>query len=135
MNVNELKTEETQLIGFDGGRGYIKAYTEYKGEHKETLFKSIVAMGRELEFAEYENPIYIETNGEDYFAGILAEKEGDNPVQNLKDDKTTPTMRKLMFTALNEVAMSDNVKLMIGVPKKLFKKSVLLEIQKTYNDT
>ncbi len=135
MELNELKIEEPQLIGLDGGRGYIKAYTEYKGKRKETLFKSIVAMGRELEFCEYENPIYLEVNGEDYFAGILAEKEGDNPTQNLKDDKTTTTVKKLIYTALNEVAVTNSVKLMIGVPKKSFKKSVLLEIQKAYKDT
>lgn len=130
-----LKDEEIQSIGLDIGRGYVKGYTEYKGQCKECLFKSIVAMGRELEFEEYENPIYIEVDDEDYFVGILAEKEGDNPTQNLKDDKTTITVRKLVNAALNELALTSKVKLMIGVPKKSFKKSELLEIQKTYKDS
>lgn len=130
----ELKAEEIQLIGFDIGRGYVKGYTEYKGKRKECLFKSIVAMGRELDFAEYDDPIYIEVNNEDYFAGIIAEKEGDNPTQNLKDDKTTLTAKKLINAALNQMALTSNVKLMIGVPKKSFKKSELLEIQKNYMD-
>lgn len=130
----ELKAEEIQLIGLDIGRGYVKGYTEYKGKRKECIFKSIVAMGRELDFAEYDDPIYIEVNNEDYFAGIIAEKEGDNPTQNLKDDKTTPTVKKLIDAALNQLALSDNVKLMIGVPKKLFKKIELLKIQQAYKE-
>ena len=29
-----MAKKDTQLIGFDGGRGYIKAYTEVDGEEK-----------------------------------------------------------------------------------------------------
>jgi len=129
MNKEKL---EIQIIGLDIGRGYVKGYTEYNGAAKECLFKSVVSLGRDIDFDKFEDPIYLEVNKENYFAGILAEKEGDSPIQNLRDDKTTPTVKKLIFAALNKIAISETVKLMIGVPKKLFTKSELAKIQSAY---
>ncbi|WP_455798955.1 ParM/StbA family protein [Clostridium butyricum] len=127
--------QEFQIIGLDIGRGYVKAYSEFENMTKQCIFKSVVGLGRSMNFENYKDPIYIEVDGEDYFAGILAENEADNPIQNLKDDKTSLVAKKLLYAALNKVAISENVKIMIGVPNKLFKKSVLLEIQKEYKDT
>lgn len=133
--MSQLKSNEFQIIGLDIGRGYVKAYSEYDNTEKSCLFKSVIGLGRSMNFENYEDPIYVEVNGEDYFAGILAENEADTPIQNLKDDKTSSVSKKLLFAALNKIAVCENVKLMIGVPNKLFRKSVLLDIQKEYKDT
>lgn len=121
----------TQVIGIDLGRGFTKAYTEYNGS-KECKFKSIVGQGRSMDFSEYKDPIYIEVDSEDYFVGLLAEKEGDNPTRNAKDDKTTLTATKLLYAVLNELAVSNRVKIMLGVPNKLFRKSTLELVQNAY---
>lgn len=126
--------KDIQIIGLDIGRGYVKGYTEYDGFSKTCLFKSVVALGRMMDFKDYEDPIFLEVNKDEYFVGVLAEKEGHNPTQNLKDDKTTITVQKLVFTALNKLALCDNVKIMMGVPNKLFKKSELQKIKETYKD-
>lgn len=130
-----MKNDECQIIGLDIGRGYVKAYSEYENMTKQCIFKSVVGLGRSMNFENYDDPIYIEVDGEDYFAGILAENEADNPIQNLKDDKTSVVAQKLLYAALNKIAICENVKLMIGVPNKLFRKAILLEIQKEYKDT
>ncbi|WP_297429785.1 ParM/StbA family protein [Clostridium sp.] len=126
--------EDIQLIGLDIGRGYVKAYSQYNGSEKECLFKSVVSLGRTLKFDDYKEPICLEVNGNEYFAGMLAEIEGENPIQNLKDDKTTNTAKKLLYAALNKIAVSENVKIMLGVPNKEFKKSNLEKIQSVYKD-
>lgn len=126
--------KEIQNIGIDAGRGYVKAYSEIKGRKKECCFKSIVGIGREIDFDLYENPIYIDVDGENYFVGMLAEKEGYTPTRNSKDSKTTATVKKLIYAALNEVTISDNIRLMVGVPYKLFKKSILDEVISTYKN-
>ncbi|EPY6472560.1 hypothetical protein ACWO4B_003257 [Clostridium sporogenes] len=127
--------KDIQIIGIDLGRGYTKAYSEYNELKKQCLFKSVVGIGgRTLDFSNYENPIYIETEDEDYFAGILAEKEGYSPTRNSKDSKTTLTAERLLYAALNEVVVADEVKLMMGVPYKKFRKSTLAEITEKYKD-
>ncbi|WP_152889349.1 ParM/StbA family protein [Clostridium tarantellae] len=123
-----------QNIGLDIGRGYVKAYSKVGEMVKQCCFKSVVGIGRELDFSLYENPIYVEVNGENYFAGMLAEKEGYTPTRNSRDSKTSVTVEKLMCAALNEVAIEDDVKLMIGVPNKLFKKVILNEVIEKYKD-
>lgn len=133
VNLATLETnEDIQLIGLDIGRGFVKGYTEFNGNEKECLFKSVVSIGRNLDFEDYEDPIYLEVNNKEYFAGILAENEGYNPIQNLKDSKITTTAQKLLCAALNKLAVSSKVKIMLGVPNKSFKKSELAEIQATY---
>jgi len=126
--------KDTQFIGLDVGRGYLKGYTEYNGVPNSCLFKSVTALGRMMDFKDYKDPIFLEVDGYEYFVGILAEKEGHNPIQNLKDDKTTPTVQRLINAALNKLAVCDNVKIMLGVPNKLFKKSELQKIKQTYKD-
>ena len=120
--------KDIQFIGLDVGRGYLKGYTEYDGKPNSCLFKSVTALGRMMDFKDYEDPIFLEVDKDEYFVGILAEKEGHNPIQNLKDDKTTPTVQRLINAALNKLAVCDNVKIMLGVPNKLFKKSELQKI-------
>lgn len=123
---------EQQIIGIDLGRGYVKSYTEFKDNKNECMFKSIVGQGRDMEFKNYEEPIYLEVNNEDYFVGILAEKEADNPTRNSKDDKTTLTAKKLLYAVLSKLAVAEEVKIMLGVPNKNFRKSVLNEVKECY---
>ncbi|RXI58955.1 ParM/StbA family protein [Clostridium tetani] len=125
---------EIQVIGLDIGRGYTKAYSEVNGLRKECLLKSVVGIGRNLDFTIYDKPIYIEVNNESYFAGILAEKEGFTATRNSKDSKTTVTVEKLIYAALNQVAIYNKVKIMLGVPYKRFKKTELNDIIAKYKD-
>lgn len=124
--------DDMQIISADIGRGYVKGFSIVDGEEKECCFKSIVGMGRRIDFKDYVDPIYIEVEGEDYFAGELAEKEADAPTQNSRDSKTSVTAQKLLYAAMSKMVVKDKVKIMLGVPNKLFKKSVLEEVIDTY---
>lgn len=125
-----------QLLGIDIGRGYAKGYSEYRDNIHECCFKSIIALGRDMDFSEQVDPIYIEVNNddyeEDYFVGYLAETEGDNPIHVLADDKTTTNVQKLIWAVLHKIAIADRVKINLGVPNKLFTKSVLNKVIETY---
>lgn len=135
---NNMNVQAVQYIGMDIGRGYVKAYSEHMGEVYQTRFKSIVALGRDMDFnedfnkMENQDKIYIEIEGKKFFCGKLAELEGFNPNQNERDDKTSPTVKRLVYAALNEVAASSQVKIMLGVPHKLFKKEVLNAVIEAY---
>lgn len=127
---------DTQIIGLDIGRGYVKGYSLYNEKEYSCLFKSIYGDGRNISLEDYkENPIYIEIDGTEYFIGDLSEKESMKSIRNAGDSKVSPVVRILISAALNEIAVSDNVSLVIGVPYKIFKKSTLKEVQKEYRDT
>lgn len=129
-------TKETekkiQIIGADIGRGYAKGYSEINGMIKETLFKSVISEGRDLEFKDYEDPKMIEFEGENWFIGLLAEKEGQTAIRNSKDSKVSQTVRILLAAILNDIAVEDHVKIILGVPYKSFKKSELSKVIETY---
>lgn len=129
--------ENIQEIGFDCGRGYLKAYTEIDNNTKEVIFKSVIGDGRDMDLSEYnrpnmEKPRYIEFEGERYFVGLLAEKESQTIIRNSMDSKTSETVRVLLAATLSELAVKSKVKLMIGVPYKNYRKSVLQEVRNTY---
>lgn len=124
--------KKVQYIGMDVGRGYLKAFSVFDGAEYSCKFKSVVGLGRTIDLSEYENPIHIEVNGVDWFVGEVAEAEGDTLMYNSKDDKTTKAVQTLIYGALNEIAMTDQVKIMLGVPNKSFKKSVLQEVIDSY---
>lgn len=124
--------KKVQYIGADIGRGYVKGYSKYDGIEYECKFKSIVAFGRNMDFSEYESPIFIEVDGEELFVGELAEVEGYNQIHNLRDDKSSLIVQQLMWALLNEIAMSEEVKIMLGVPNKIFKKETLEKVIETY---
>lgn len=127
---------ETQIIGLDIGRGYVKGYSLFNEKEYSCLFKSVYGDGRNISLEDYkDNPIYIEIDGTEYFVGALSEKESMKCIRNAGDSKTSPVARILISAALSEIAVSDNVSLIIGVPYKVFKKSTLKEIQKEYRDT
>ena len=123
-----------QIIGADIGRGFSKGYTEFNGLTKECVFKSIIGEGKNMDNVhQYENPIYITVNKEEeYFVGLLAEKESFTPIRNSKDSKVTDTVEILLYAVLNELVISDNVKIMLGVPYKMFRKTVLEDVVKKY---
>lgn len=128
--------ENIQEIGFDCGRGYVKAYSEVDNTTREVIFKSVIGDGRDMDLSEYmkqdEKPRYIEFENERYFIGMLAEKESQTPIRNSMDSKTTETVKVLLASALSEIAVKSKVKLMIGVPYKNYRKSVLKEVIETY---
>lgn len=121
-----------QIIGLDVGRGYTKGYTEINGLAKECMFKSIIGEGRNLDFSNYQEPLMINYEKEDWFIGLLAEQESQTPIRNSKDSKTTYTVQVLIAAALSQLAVEDEVKIMLGVPYKSFRKTVLAEVQETY---
>ena len=125
-------SSSVQIIGLDIGRGYVKGYTEINEEKKECLFKSVIGEGRNIEFSLYKDPIMIQFENEDWFIGLLAEKESQTVIRNSKDSKTTHTVKVLMAAALNELAIEDNVKIMLGVPYKSFRRSVLNDVIEEY---
>lgn len=121
-----------QEIGLDIGRGYVKAYSEYNGIVKSCMFKAVCGEGRSIDTSNYENAIQIEFEKFDYFIGLLAEKESQVANRNAKDSKVSETVQVLFAAALNEVAIADNVKIVLGVPYKSFRKTVLSEVVETY---
>lgn len=121
-----------QIIGLDIGRGYVKGYSELNGLQKKCMFKSIIGEGRTLNFADYEDPIMINFKNEDWFIGLLAEQESQTPIRNSKDSKITETAQTLIAAALSQLVVEEEVKIMLGVPYKSFRKSVLEEILETY---
>ena len=102
------KNDEIQIIGLDCGRGYTKGYTKVNGVVKECCFKSIIGEGRSIELTGYKNPIMIQ------------------------DSKVSETVQILVAAALSSLAIEDNVKIMMAVPYKAFRKTILSEIIETY---
>lgn len=125
---------DVQIIGFDGGRGFVKAYSEVNKEVKEVIFKSVIGDGRDdkVEYSNFENPIYISCEDVDYFIGLLAEKESYSSIRNSQDSKISKTVQILLAATLEQIAIKDRVKLMFGVPYKNYTQKTLKEIQDTY---
>lgn len=138
--IKKKKREEarmdTQIIGLDIGRGYVKGYSLYNDKEYSCLFKSVYGDGRNISLEDYKkNPIYIELDGNEYFVGDLSEKESMKCIRNAGDSKVSPVVRILISAALSKIAVSDSVSLILGVPYKIFKKSTLKEVEKEYRDS
>lgn len=124
---------EVQFIGADLGRGFVKGYTEFEGITKECIFKSIVGDGRDLmDYVPYNEPIYLTIDGEDVFAGEIAEKESFNKRYNFSDDKTLKTTRQLLYTLLSKISMSGVVRIGLGVPNNMYTTETLSEVKQAY---
>lgn len=128
---------EVQNIGADIGRGYVKGFTEADGLEYSCMFKSVVAIGRSMDFANYQDPIFLDIKLDDKiynntFCGILAEEEGHAPVRNSMDSKITDTVKKLMGALLNKLALKQTVNIMLGVPNRDFTKTNLRNIIEEY---
>lgn len=123
----------TQKIAIDAGRGYLKYYSIYKGKEYKDMFKSIIGDSRPLNnYDKYENPICINYENEDYFVGLIAEKESHQSVRNSGDSKTSLTVQVLISAVLSKIAMTDKVSIMLGVPDNMYRKSVLMQVIETY---
>lgn len=124
----------TQYIGIDIGRGYSKGFSQIGNETYEVMFKSVIGDGREdkVDYKNYKDPIFIECEGVNYFVGLLAEKESYNAIRNSADSKTSKTVEILLAAILEQIAVKDKVKLMFGVPYKLYTQSVLKKIKEKY---
>lgn len=129
-----MKMESVTEIGMDVGRGYVKVFTIINGKPVEIIFKSVIGEGRfgQIEFDKYDNPIHISFEGNDYFVGNLAEKESYSPIRNSQDSKTSDTVEVLIMAALNQLPVSDKVKINLGVPYKGYTHKMLSDVQKKY---
>ncbi|MDO5836929.1 MAG: ParM/StbA family protein [Methanobacterium sp.] len=130
-------SKEVQVIGADIGRGYVKGFSEIDGHLISCLFKSVVGLGRNMDFQNYDDPIFLDMkigdeSYENIFCGILAEEEGFSPVRNSMDSKTTATVKKLLLALINKLAIKDNINIMLGVPNREFTKSNLANIIEEY---
>ena len=67
-----------------------------------------------------------------FFFGELAVKECMNKTANIKDEKTTEIAEKLLIASLSRVARTKNVKIMLGVPNRLFNKRTRTEVIEKY---
>ncbi len=128
---------EIQKIGADIGRGYVKGFTQVDGVEKSCIFKSVVGIGRQMDFSNYSEPIYLsakmgEENFKSYFCGVLAEEEAHGPIRNSKDSKTTDTVKKLLIALLSKLAEKPVVNIMLGVPNREFTKKILNEVIECY---
>lgn len=121
-----------QTIGLDCGRGFTKGYTELNGLIKECCLKSIIGEGRDIELGGFDAPMMINYDNEDWFIGLLAEKESQTLSRNNKDSKITNTVQVLIAAALSELAIEDTVNIMLAVPYKSFRKTVLAEVVDEY---
>lgn len=127
----------TQIIGVDIGRGYVKAYSIYKGQIRTTCFKSTYSEGRKnVDLSKWNNPISIKVDGLHYFMGEIAVKEGYSPLDNSQDSKTSSAAETLLMGALSEVVVPGvtKVKLMFGVPNRSFNKKTLGEVTNKYKN-
>lgn len=130
---NTNTSSPIQIIGLDVGRGFVKAYSEYNNNKKECIFKSIVSEGRDgIDYEYHTDPIYIEYDGKKLFAGKLAEDEGHLRMSNSKDTKISMVVDDLIAVVLSKIAVAKEVKLMIGVPYKIFNKETSDEVIKAY---
>lgn len=132
-------SDTVQNIGADIGRGYVKGFTEVDGFEKECIFKSVVGIGRDMDFVNYKDPIYldIKIDGERYdnvFCGVLAQDEGFNPILNSMDSKITSTVKKLLVALISNLAIRSEVNIMLGVPNREFTKTNLNKIVHEYRD-
>lgn len=124
-----------QIIGIDCGRSYTKAFSVYEGNVYECNFNSVYGNGRpNIDFNNYNNPIALGIDGNDYFFGELAIKECYNRLSNLKDEKTTNVAEMLIIAALNSVAVTKEVKIMLGVPNRLYNKRTLQSVIDKYRN-
>lgn len=126
---------DVQIIGFDGGRGYVKAYSEYNNEKLSCIFRSVIGLvERRVESypSHIEDNIHIEVDGSEWFVGELAERESKSVVHNLGDDKTEQPVDILLYAAIDKLAVTNSVKIMMGVPHKLYNKKTRTSIKEKY---
>ncbi len=114
---------EKQIIGIDIGRGAVKYYSKFKEEEITGKFNAVFGTGRNgISYNLWNDPIALEVNGNLLFFGELAIKESMNQTSNIKDEKDSFVSEMLLIAALSKAARTKNVKIMLGVPNRLFNK-------------
>ena len=132
MQNNKIISNNHQIIGLDIGRKNTKVYSEFNGEEYSAIFSSIIGDGRNINFDDYKDPIYIDVDGVDYFVGELAEKESYSPTRNSSDSKISLTAKILIHSAISKIAKCDRIRVVFGVPNNAYRKQVLLSIIEEY---
>lgn len=124
---------DKQVIGLDIGRGYVKVFTKYGGKEYYSVFNSVYGNGRPgIDYTAWDDAIALDVDKNLFFFGKLAIKECLNKSTNIKDEKTTEISEKLLIAALNQVGKTKNIKIMMGVPNRLFNKRTRGEIIEKY---
>ena len=124
---------DTQYLGVDIGRGFIKVYSEYKGEKLQKVFNAVYGTGRNnVDFSE--DSIALEIDGDSYFFGKLAIDESMNKTSNIRDSKVTDVAEKFLIAALNEVVRCKKVKIMFSAPNRDFSMETRQEIINKYKN-
>ena len=114
---------EKQLIGIDIGRGYVKYHSKFKNEEISGKFNAVLGTGRGgINYELWKDGIALEIDGNLMFFGELAIKESITQTNNIKDEKDTFVSEMLLLAALSRSAKTKNVKILMGVPNRLFHK-------------
>ena len=112
---------EKQVVGIDVGRGAVKYCTKYKEAEITGRFNAVFGTGREgIKYEIWNDPIALEVNGNLLFFGELAIKESINQTSNIKDEKDSFVSEMLLIAALSRTAKTKNVKIILGVPNRLY---------------
>ena len=117
---------EKQVVGLDVGRGFVKYYSKFKEEEISGKFNAVLGTGRNgIKYSTWENPIALTINGNLLFFGELAIKESMNQSSNIKDEKDSFVSEMLLVAALSKVARTKNVKILLGVPNRMYNNRTL----------
>lgn len=124
-----------QLINIDVGRKNCKICSEYNDIVYYDMFSSVIGDARaSVDTEKYEDPIYIEVDGNEYFIGELSEFESYSPTRNSSDSKTSLTVEILIYAAISRVSKCDTIKLNLSVPNNMYSKKTLSNILEKYQD-
>ena len=124
-----------QVIGLDIGRGYVKAYSNFNGKEEVAIFNSVYGNGRlNIDYASWKDPIALSIGGDLFFFGELAVKESLNKSTNIKDEKTTEIAENLLIAALSRIGKAKEIKIMLGVPNRLYNKRNREEVISKYKN-
>ena len=112
---------EKQIVGVDIGRGSVKYYSKFREEEVSGKFNAVFGTGRNgISYNLWNDPIALEVNGNLLFFGELAIKESINQTSNIKDEKDSFVSEMLLIAALSRTAKTKNVKIILGVPNRLY---------------
>lgn len=124
---------KVQLINIDAGRKNCKISSEYNGETYYDIFSSVIGDARKsVDMDKYNDPIYIEVEGNEYFVGELSELESYSPTRNASDSKTSKTVEILICAAISRIAKCDTIRLNLSVPNNMYNRKTLSNVLEKY---
>lgn len=131
---------ETQIVALDLGRGYVKASLEGMEGVKELKFRAMLKEGYEVDMNADETRNHFSVQGlsaeadHEWFVGEYA-AEQQAPGGYTTDSKIDASAQVLFMGALNALLdKGSDIKVMLGVPKSMYNKKVLQEVQEMYLD-